>query len=192
MLTVEVDVVSVERRLLSGGLGCPGCAGVLAPWGWGRVRLLRGEGGQRVRVHPRRARCAGCRVTHVLLPVVALVRRADLAEVIGVALVAKARGLGVRRIAGGLGRPAGTVRGWLRRFAARAGSVRVVFTGLLVEVGVDPVVPAPAGSVFADAVAAVLGAARAVAARWPAGGTVSPWRVASAATNGLLLAPPLP
>jgi hypothetical protein len=128
----------------------------------------------------------------VLLPVVALVRRADLAEVIGVALVAKARGLGVRRIAAGLGRPVGTVRGWLRRFAGRAGRVRVLFTGLLVGVGVDPVVPGPAGSVFADAVAAVLGAAGAVAARWPVLGVVSPWRAASAVTNGLLLAPALP
>jgi hypothetical protein len=131
-------------------------------------------------------------VTHVLLPVVAFARRADLAEVIGSALVAKASGVGVQRIAAALGRPPGTVRGWLRRFAARAISIRVLFTGLLVDTGVDPVVPAAAGSVFADAVAAVVGAARAVAGRWPALGAVSPWLAASAVTDGLLLTPPQP
>jgi hypothetical protein len=36
------------------------------------------------------------RVTHVLLPVVALTRRRDLAELIGLALVAKAAGRGQR------------------------------------------------------------------------------------------------
>jgi hypothetical protein len=36
MLTVETDPGAVEERLRSGGLACPGCAGVLA--GWGRAR----------------------------------------------------------------------------------------------------------------------------------------------------------
>src|SRR6266498_3061145 len=69
--------------------------------------------------------------THVLLPVGALVRRADAAVVIGAALVAKAAGWGHRRIAVWLDRPASTVRGWLRRFAARAGPLRAAFTTLL-------------------------------------------------------------
>jgi len=59
-------------------------------------------------------------VSHVLLAVVALERRADLADVIGDALVAKASGVGARSIAAGLGRPVETVRGWLRRFDGRA------------------------------------------------------------------------
>ena len=124
----------------------------------------------------------------MLLPVVALVRRADLAEVIGAALAARAAGAGVRAVAAGLGRPADTVRGWLRRFAARAEAVRAAFTALLVECGPDPVVPAATGSSVADAVAAVVGAWVAVAARWPALGAVSPWLAACAATNGRLLA----
>jgi hypothetical protein len=45
--------------------------------------------------------------------------------------------------------------------------VRAFFIGLLVEVGVDPVPPAAAPSVFADAVAAIAGAAVAAASRWP-------------------------
>jgi hypothetical protein len=77
---------------------------------------------------PRRSRCTGCGVTHVLLPVVVLARRADVAAVIGSALAAKAAGVGHRRIAAGLGRPVETVRGWLRRFAGRLESVRAVFT----------------------------------------------------------------
>jgi hypothetical protein len=128
----------------------------------------------------------------VLLPVVALVRRADLVEVIGAALAARAAGAGFRAAAAGVGRPEGTVRGWLRRFAARAEAVRVAFTALLVGVGPDPVVPAAAGSGVADAVAALVGAAGAVAARWPVLGVVSPWVAASAVTGGRLLAPSWP
>jgi hypothetical protein len=131
-------------------------------------------------------------VTHVLLPVLALARRADLAEVIGAALAARAAGAGCRVIAAGVGRPPETVRGWLRRFAARAEAVRVVFTVLLVDTGPDPVVPASAGSLFADAVAAIVGASVAVADRWPVLGAVSPWLAASAATDGRLLAPSWP
>jgi hypothetical protein len=128
----------------------------------------------------------------VLLPVVALLRRADLAEVIGAALVAKASGVGCRTIAARLGRPAETVRGWLRRFASRAGAVRVVFTALLVECGLDPVVPAATGSGFGDAAAVVVAAAVAVADRWPVLGVVSLWHVACAVSGGRLLAPSWP
>jgi hypothetical protein len=189
VLTVEADPGSVERRLAAGGVSCPGCAGRLVPWGWARPRGLRGLRASMLPVRPRRAYCRRCGVTHVLLPVVALVRRADLVEVIGAALVAKATGAGCRTIAAWLGRPVDTVRGWLRRFAARAAAVRMVFTVLLVDTGPDPVVPAATGSWFADAVAAILGAAVAVAARWPLLGAVSPWLAASAATQGRLLAP---
>ena len=74
----------------------------------------------------------------MLLPVFVLVRRADLVEVIGAALAAKASGAGARVIAAGLGRPVDTVRGWLRRFAGRYARVRVFFTRLLVEAGGEP------------------------------------------------------
>ncbi len=192
VLTVEVDGGSVERRLASGGVSCPGCAGRLAPWGWARPRMLRGPAGTVAVVRPRRACCRRCDVTHVLLPVVALLRRADLVEVIGAALAAKAAGVGCRAIAERLGRPVDTVRGWLRRFAARAQVVRAAFTVLLVDTCPDPVTPAAMGSPVADAVAAIVGAAVAVAARWPMLGAVSPWLAASAVTTGGLLAPSWP
>lgn len=189
MLTVEDRPVSVERRLAAGDLCCPGCGGRLARWGFGVARAVRGLGDAVARWRPRRARCRGCGVTHVLLPAAALSRRADLAEVIGAALAAKAAGAGHRRIAGWLSRPAETVRGWLRRFAVRAAGWRAVFTGVLVEAGVDPVLPAPAGSGFADAVAAIVAAGSVSARRWPVLGSVSPWVFASAVTAGALLAP---
>lgn len=78
-----------------------------------------------MRQRPRRASCAGCGRTHRLLPSSGLLRHADVVVVIGAALVAKAAGGGHRPIAASLGRPAATVRGWLRRFSVRAEDVRV-------------------------------------------------------------------
>jgi hypothetical protein len=151
--------------------------------------MLRGFAATVLRVRPRRAICPQCQATHVLLPVAALSRRADLAEVIGAALAAKATGGGLRGIAAVLGRHADTVRGWLRRFTAHANRVRVLFTVVLVDTGPDPQIPAESGSPFADAVAAILGARAAMVSRWPVLGTVPPWWLASAVTGGRLIAP---
>jgi len=98
-----------------------------------------------------------------------------LVTVIGAALAAKAAGTGARTVAAALGRPAETVRGWVRRFAGRAEAVRVAFTALLVGVGVDPVPPAAAVTVVA-----VAGASAAVRSRWPDAGEVPPWLLAAA------------
>jgi hypothetical protein len=192
VLTVEADPALVEQRLAAGELCCPSCEGSLSPWGWAAARALRSAGTSVVRVRPRRAVCPRCQVTHVLLPVIALSRRADLVELIGAALAAKAAGSGVRTIAGRLGRPVSTVRGWVRRFAGRAGAVRRVFTVLLVDIGPDPQVPAATGCPFADAVAAVVGAAAAIVSRWPLVGAVPVWQAACAASGGRLLAPSWP
>jgi len=97
---------------------------------------------------PRGARCTGCGATHVLLPVVLLVRRADTAAVIEAGLTAKATRAGHRLIAALLGRPAETVRGWLRRFAGRVEPVRAVFTRWCRDLAPDPVLPGPAGSAW--------------------------------------------
>jgi hypothetical protein len=126
----------------------------------------------------------------VLLPVSVLVRRADVVAVIGAALACAAAGWGHRRIAVRLGRSAATVRGWLRRFRARAGPLRAAFTALLCALNADPSLPEPAGSDVADAVAAIVAAAGAVARRWAvAVFGVSPWQVAAAVTCGRLLTP---
>ena len=152
MLTVNADRDVVERQLGGGELACPSCGGVLARWGNGTARRVRlpggpdGEQDRHVVLVPRRSRCRACGATHVLLPAWCLARRADAGEVIGLALEAKAAGAGHRVIAERLGRPASTVRGWLRAFAPRSEQVRLVFTALAASLVTDPPLPAPAGS----------------------------------------------
>ena len=107
---------------------------------------------------------------------------------IGQALEAKAAGAGHRVIAEVLGRPASTVRGWLRALASRAEQVRSVFTALAVSLVTDPPLPAAAGSPVGDAVAAIAAAASA-AAQFLMVGEVARWQLAAAATCGMLLAP---
>jgi hypothetical protein len=133
----------------------------------------------------------------VLLPVLCLLRRMYSTEIIWSALVAKAAsGAGWRRIAGELGVPGVTVRGWLRRFAGRAEAVRVFFTRAGLEIGIDLPAVAPTGSRFADAVAALGLLAVAVRQRFAGSGPaeVAPpgWQVAGAAAGGLLLWPGWP
>ena len=179
---VGSDVVEVERRLRAGELCC-GCGGGLAPWGHARRRSVRGVGALR----PRRARCTACLATHVLLVVSCLLRRADGVEVIGAALRAKAAGAGHRRIAESLGRPASTVRGWLRGFGRNAEVVRSALTGLLVQL--DPLtsrLPVHP-SALADAVEVVGACAAAARRRLGVVGAVSPWQLACAVTGGRLL-----
>ncbi|AGL28252.1 hypothetical protein J113_19480 [Mycobacterium tuberculosis CAS/NITR204] len=99
-------------------------------------------------------------MTHVLLPVSALLRRADTAAVIVSALAAKATSrVGFRRIATDVARPAETVRGWLRRFAERVEAVRSVFTVWLCAVDADPVMPRCRWRRVRDAVVAFCGLA---------------------------------
>jgi len=183
VVMVGRDVVEVERRLRAGELACP-CGGGLMPWGHARRRSVRGVGDLR----PRRARCGSCLVTHVLLAVSCLLRRADAVDVIGAALLMKAAGSGHRPIATRLGRPASTVRGWLRAFAGNAERLRAVFMALLVQL--DPLTgPLPSHpGVFADAVELIGGCAAAARRRLGVVGAVSPWELAAAVTNGLLLA----
>lgn len=184
MLMVSGDLEQVESELSAGVLGCPGCGGRLAGWGWARVRGVRVGGGE-VRVQPRRARCSGCGATHVLLPDGLLWRRRDGVEVIGSALVAHAAGAGHRTIAGRLGVPAATVRGWLRRFRARAAVIGSFFTrwGLVLAPGSDPA--EATGTAVGDAVEAVGVATRAAVWRFGPGPV---WQVAARLCGGGLLA----
>ena len=148
-----------RTRSLRRGAGVPrlrGSPGALGPARWRNVRRAGGEERRRAR----RSRCVGCSATHVLIRCDSFVRRRDLAEVIGAALVAKASGIGHRRAAQAAGVPASTVRGWFRRFAANAEAIRVWFTVL--AHGLDPMLApvAPTGTSFGDAVEAVAVAAR--------------------------------
>jgi hypothetical protein len=196
VVTVGPDEVVVERQLRSGVLHCPDCDGVLRPWGRARPRGLRTDPGSTqsvLRVVPRRSVCGSCGRTHVLLPLMAWVRRADGVEVIGAALLARARGWGYRRIAAWVGRPISTVRAWVGRVTGNGQRIFAAFMELVHELETDPAPVAPAGSVFADAVAAVGAGVAAVARRFGTGVVVvSAWRVAAALTHGCLLAPSPP
>ena len=187
MLMVDPDAMVVEQMLTGGGLSCPDCAGVLAPWGHARERVVRQLRSLSERMRPRRSCCRRCARTHVLLPCWVLVRRADSVEAIGEALRLRAEeGLGFRPIAADLGLPECTVRGWLRRFAVRAEHWRVMFTmkAALLNPQLGPI--HARGSVFGDAVEVIGLAAVAATARFV---PRPPWQFAAQASMGLLLAP---
>jgi len=117
----------------------------------------------------------------VLLADLVLLRRRDEVSVIGAAIEANVAGDGYRRIARGLGVPADTVRGWLRRFAERAELVRAHFTRCAVALDPELGPVLPAGSAIADALEAVAVAGRAWVLRF---GSAGPWRVASRLSGG--------
>ena len=184
MHIVGTDAATVDADLIDGRLGCPTCGNALQPWGHARLREIRHlEHIERRRF--RRSACSGCKQTHVLIPEDTLARRRDAVSVIGAALVAHANGSGHRRIAEALGRPASTVRGWLRRFRQQAQALREHFTrwAHALDPSRGPVVPSP--STFGDAVeaAGVLGV---VAVR--RFGPRPPWSLVSVVTGGRLLA----
>jgi len=183
VLIVGTDEAKVERVLNEGLLACPDCAAVLRPWGFARWRVLR-EGTSLQRLRPRRSVCRPCRKTHVLLARSMLPRRRDAVGVIGEAIAAKAAGSGHRPIAARLGLPRETVRGWLRRFAARAEPLRAAFTALAyaLDPSLSPI--QPRASPFADACEAIAVAAQAAARRF---GALPRWQFAAAASGGGLL-----
>lgn len=112
-------------------------------------------------------------------------RRADSAQVMAAAIEAKvAGGMGHRRIAVWLGRPASTVRGWLRAFASAASAIARVFTGLVFRDGADAAGfwPAPAPTATAAALAAVAAYAEVIANRFAVG--MVPWQTAGLASVG--------
>lgn len=177
--------MGVEAALRAGHYRCSACGrGRLRPWGFARRRRLR-DRGREVFLRPRRCRCASCHVTHVLLSNVAFLRRRDLAEVIGEALLARFMdGVSRAAVARRAGVHADTVRGWFRSFARRAEEIRVVFGALAHRL--DPMLApiAPRGFAPLDALEAI-GVAAATARRQL--GPAPLWSFVSGATGGLLL-----
>lgn len=194
MLSVGLDPVLVEHKLVSGELTCPDCGQRLAPWGHAALRFVRVAAELVRRIRPRRGICSsavGCGRSHVLLPRFCLGRRVDAVVVIWAALLARAAGRGWRTLSEAAGRPASTVRGWLARFAAHAEPIRVAFAQLerraAASGDLDRLVPA--GSPTADAVAQIGAACAAVRRRWgPGVFTVSAAEVVAACSGGWLLA----
>jgi hypothetical protein len=161
---------------------CPSCSSPVVFWSgyWRHVRWQERE------IFILRVRCRGCGVSHALLPAFVLVRRLDAAESAGLVIGQVAAGAyGVRPAAAAAGVPFTTARGWVRRFAARAGELAVSFSALAVELGGEVVrlLPDPLRS----AVAAIA-AAFTAAAGLPGWAALGRWRFACAVTGGSLLA----
>lgn len=191
MLSIAITAERVEAALAAGEFSCPACSGRLSPWGFARSRDVRLAHEVR-QLTPRRARCAGCETTHVLSPSSMVPRRRDGAEVIGEALRLAAEGVGHRWIARALGRPEGTVRGWLRAARHRAESLRVCATRRIVSLDPEPVAVVPAGSSLGDMVEAIMLAVRAWVLRFGRD-DIGAWERAVWLTGGLLHGrPPLP
>ena len=188
LVIMVLDAAEAGEALASGALPCPTCGRGLKPWGHARTRSVRGRHGP-LRLRPRRARCAPCRTTHVLLPASCLPRRSAGSELVGAALLAAAGGTGHRVIAATLDLPADTVRGWLRHAATHAPWLRERATRWAIQC--DPLLPpmAPQRSALADAVDALGTAAAAIIRRL---GPLAPvWPLITMITGGRLLGPPV-
>jgi transposase-like protein len=187
---IVLDIEQADTDLLAGALTCPRCSAALRPWSSAATRRIRWLDGSYHPVRPRRARCSGCRATQVLLPAWCLPRRADAAEVIGAALVAKAGGQGHRAIARDLGRPVSTVRRWLR--GARGDQVEWLRRqGVLRTFELDQDLLAdlvPQVTALGDALCALAAAVLAWRRRFAR--SVEVWTLIGAFTGGRLLAPP--
>ncbi len=168
MLSIAIAPQHLEATLAAGELACPDCCGRLSPWGYARSREVRLANEVRS-LRPRRAVCGGCGVTHVLAPAWTVPRRRDGAEVIGQALALASLGVGHRVIARRLGRPPGTVRGWLRAARRRAQSLRACATKWAYALDPELRAVTPAGSELGDAVEAMMLAARAWTLRFGPG-----------------------
>ena len=184
MLLTAITPECLETALAAGALACPACSsGRLSPWGFARSREVRLSDEVRS-VRPRRAYCKACETTHVLAPAWSVPRRRDgaLAN----------EGLGHRRIARRLGRPEGTIRGWLRAARRGAGSLRACATRWLVALDPEPVAVTPTDSSLGDAIEAIMLAVRAWVLRFGRD-ELGPWERAVWLTGGLLHGrPPLP
>ena len=181
-LSVEA-YVAAGREVELGPKECPTCARVMGGWS-GYWRSVRDSAGYWQRIWAPRARCRSCRKTHVLLPSFVLCGRLDLVDRIGAVLEEVAEGRPVGRAAAGVGIARSTVRGWVGRFAERAGMLVVSFSALSVELSGEVVRPVREEVRFA---LFAIRAAFTAASKLPGWLSVGCFGFASAVTGGRLL-----
>jgi Domain of unknown function (DUF6431) len=161
---------------------CPGCGQPMNFWGWYERDLRAGEP-QRLSV--RRQRCKPCTTSHSVLPSFMAQGRLDAVGVIGTALEAMAARPGATAgVARAIDLPYTTVRGWRRRFSARAELLSAGFARVAVALG--RVLPRLTGAAEAVAIGAVREAWRAALRRF-GGAAGRLWRFANAIVGGHLL-----
>src|ERR1700737_4746482 len=119
---LDVDSYVSAGREVAVPPACPECRQPMRFWGW-YERDVRVSAEVIHRLWVRRARC--CERTHALLPGFVTWGRLDAVEVIGSAVETMCGGVGMRRVAEGLGLKHTTVRDWRRRFARRAALLAV-------------------------------------------------------------------
>jgi transposase-like protein len=186
---IEVaDAAAARKALARRMLRCPDCRAALKPWGQARPRTVRDLGGGLVAVRPDRARCTGCRRTHVVLDAGLLPRRAYTVRFLGQALAGAVGGRGHRQIASELGAPEGTVRGWLRRARSTAELLRWIGVQAVVALDPDALPAADRGDPLAHAIEALVAAAVAAHRRF-GHGPREIWPRIALLTRGRLLAP---
>jgi ribosomal protein S27AE len=163
---------------------CPRCRGVTVWWS-GYRRFVR-VGGLCHAVFVPRVRCGRCRATDAVLPAFVVCSRLDVVDTIGGVVEEVVGGAGgVRPAAARVGVPFTTARGWLRRFASRAGGLSVGFAALAVELGCDVVAPIASAGCYA---VAAIRAAFDGACSLPGWVWLGRWRFVSAVSGGRLLA----
>jgi len=186
------DEELAQQALTAGTLTCPhaGCGGTVYRDGHARARRVRTCGGGERGLRPQRVACRRCGRVNVVLPAWCVPGRCDDAETIGTALVAAARGGGHRSIAARLGRPATTVRGWLRAARGHAEDLRIRAYARRDRIEHETEWLQPAGSPLGDAMTALVAAA-AAARRFFGGGrcATSLWEFVVLVSGGSLLRP---
>ncbi|MFQ5517291.1 MAG: hypothetical protein ACE5E8_06930 [Acidimicrobiia bacterium] len=189
-MLLVTDLEGALADLADGTLDCPtkSCDDRLRPWGHARARRVRHSIDRVTTLRPRRARCRSCRRSHVLSELVTYPRRLDTTETVGQALLAAADGLGYRRVADIVERPATTVRDWLRRARANSEAVRGDATIAIVRLDPnhDPTALAPTGTVLGDALDALGHATAAWVGRF--GPCVVSWQLTAHLTRAAFLA----
>ncbi|MFB6984575.1 DUF6431 domain-containing protein [Streptomyces sp. NPDC058439] len=186
---IEVfDVAAARRALARRLLRCPGCGRPLRPWGRARPRRVRDADGVELVIRPDRARCTGCRTTHVVLDAALLPRRAYTVRVIGQALLAAAHGQGHRPIAAELAVPEDTVRSWLRRARQTAHHLWTIGVQAVVALDADALPTRERPHTLAYAIEALVAAA--ITSRTQLGSPATGlWTQITVLTRGQLLAP---
>lgn len=183
---VSVEVyVAAGRSVSVPRPSCPSCVSPMRFW-TGYRRSVRVDD-RFFRVWVRRAHCGGCRRSHALIPSFLFKGRQDPGGVIGEAIAEIAGGVSIGEVSRRVRVAFSTVRGWWRRFRARAPSWWSGFAALSVELGAT--VPAcwPTGPPAA-AVAAIGWAHEAATIRHPVR-ALPVWAFVSVVLGGLVIAP---
>jgi hypothetical protein len=187
MITV-IDQEAALRSAAASQLTCPNCGGTLRRWSNARTRTIRLLQGEAATWTPPRLRCRDCARTHVVHAVQLGPRHAYGTEVLTTALVRAADGTGHRAVAAGLGLPADTVRGWLRRARGAAEDVRIQAVQAIVGLEPDQLPTEPSPSSLAEALRALAVAARLAADRWKIPAPL--WQIAAVMTRARLFTEP--